>query len=168
MRGVGLKNKGGVIIMKASGSVRSPAGATFVIALLLCAGGATADVIHKWVDENGRVHFGDRPPVAVETEIQYLEGGATVGTADEAAQQEMQQIADELEESRREKQNIRQEERRRQEAEAELQRQAAEREREREREQREAARQEQLREQTGTYGAGTLPRPGTSSVAAQP
>ncbi len=38
------------------------------LALVLIFGTAniSADV-HRWVDENGRVHFGDRPPADVET-----------------------------------------------------------------------------------------------------
>jgi hypothetical protein len=40
---------------------------TFLCLLLFLSVTASAG-IYRWVDENGKVHFGDRPPQAVETE----------------------------------------------------------------------------------------------------
>ena len=34
---------------------------------------ANAGEIHKWVDENGNVHYGDAPPVAAKTESVWLQ-----------------------------------------------------------------------------------------------
>ncbi|PVV12536.1 MAG: hypothetical protein B6D77_05440 [gamma proteobacterium symbiont of Ctena orbiculata] len=34
----------------------------------LTGGSASADAIYKWRDENGKVHFGDRPPVMEESQ----------------------------------------------------------------------------------------------------
>lgn len=39
---------------------------------MLPAGGAHAGGIHRWTDSAGNVHFGDRPPVAADSEIVKL------------------------------------------------------------------------------------------------
>lgn len=36
---------------------------------LLLATAATAQEIHRWVDAEGRVHFGDRPPLETKTQV---------------------------------------------------------------------------------------------------
>lgn len=152
-------------VMTTAGA-RHRAGLFFLVALFLPGAAAAADVIHKWVDAEGRVHFGDRPPVAVETEVQHLEEFTPIGTAGEAEQQEIQQVVDEMVGARREKERAREAERRRaaQERDEEQARQAEERAL-REEQEREA-RQEALREQTGTYGTG-LPAPNDTSVNAE-
>ena len=39
------------------------------VALLLLASGAFAEVLYKWVDKDGRVHFSDKPPVGFKGEV---------------------------------------------------------------------------------------------------
>ncbi len=41
---------------------------TFAVAALTFAGGATANEIYKWIDENGNVHYEDRPSGAASEE----------------------------------------------------------------------------------------------------
>ncbi|MES9963204.1 MAG: DUF4124 domain-containing protein [Candidatus Sedimenticola sp. 20ELBAFRAG] len=53
--------------------------------MLLSAGLATAGV-YRWVDESGRVHFGDRPPVREAEEVEVHEQNPASGeVADDAA-----------------------------------------------------------------------------------
>jgi hypothetical protein len=40
----------------------------FPVILLFMAGSACAEGVHKWVDAQGRVHFGDTPPAGQKTE----------------------------------------------------------------------------------------------------
>jgi hypothetical protein len=40
----------------------------FPAILVFAAGGACAEGVHKWVDAQGHVHFGDSPPVGQKTE----------------------------------------------------------------------------------------------------
>jgi glutaredoxin len=47
--------------MKAVTTTLSRRGAYLGLALLLCAGGASAQM-YKWVDANGKTHFSDQPP----------------------------------------------------------------------------------------------------------
>jgi glutaredoxin len=47
---------------------RNPA-TTLVALTLVTAPVATAAEIHKWTDAEGKVHFGDRPPVEVASEV---------------------------------------------------------------------------------------------------
>jgi glutaredoxin len=49
--------------MKAVASPLKRRGASLGLALLLCAGGASAQM-YKWVDANGKTHFSDQPPPA--------------------------------------------------------------------------------------------------------
>lgn len=49
-------------------------GAVLGLALLLCAGGASAQV-YKWVDANGKTHFTDKPPPASARSTQVKPGG---------------------------------------------------------------------------------------------
>ncbi|MES9955753.1 MAG: DUF4124 domain-containing protein [Sedimenticola sp.] len=47
-----------------------------VLAVLLLAGSCIADSVagvYRWVDEDGRVHFGDRPPVSEAKEVEIRE-----------------------------------------------------------------------------------------------
>lgn len=39
-----------------------------MVALLACASAVSAEEIFRWVDENGKTHFGDRPPASAEPE----------------------------------------------------------------------------------------------------
>ena len=39
-----------------------------IVPILLLAGAVHAGSIHKWVDEEGNVHYGDAPPVSAKTE----------------------------------------------------------------------------------------------------
>ncbi len=43
-------------------------GSAFLFLLLLCCGASVQAEAYRWVDENGKVHFGDRPPRGVEKE----------------------------------------------------------------------------------------------------
>lgn len=57
-------------------------------ALLLCATAAPAEV-YKWVDEQGRIHYGDRPPAGTPLadlpDIQVVEPGTLPGASDAAS-----------------------------------------------------------------------------------
>jgi glutaredoxin len=44
---------------------------TFMLSLLMHTGAAAGD-IHRWTDSEGNMHFGDQPPVAVDSEIVKL------------------------------------------------------------------------------------------------
>ncbi|WP_237057472.1 DUF4124 domain-containing protein [Microbulbifer sediminum] len=46
----------------------SPAWLSAVLAALLTGSAATADNLYRWVDEDGNIHFGDRPPQQAEAE----------------------------------------------------------------------------------------------------
>lgn len=43
--------------------------ALIAVALLVLANGAFAQVLYKWVDKDGRVHFSDKPPVGFKGEV---------------------------------------------------------------------------------------------------
>jgi hypothetical protein len=69
--------------------------------LMLLAMPAAAEGVYRWVDEQGRVHFGDRPAGADSRPVE-LPGGATVD-ADAAARRERQrQLLEAFEQDRRE------------------------------------------------------------------
>jgi hypothetical protein len=40
----------------------------FIYLLLMVSTSLSAGTIHKWIDENGSVHYGDAPPVSVKSE----------------------------------------------------------------------------------------------------
>jgi hypothetical protein len=40
-----------------------------------------AGTIHKWVDENGNVHYGDAPPVKTKTENVRVQSASSVATS---------------------------------------------------------------------------------------
>ncbi len=105
-----------------------------------------ADVVHKWVDEKGRVHFGDRPPKHLKTEVLIL-NVVTPGRAAPATVTEPEEPANAAEWNRRDNTAGREKEKHpaasfRHRGQADDARRAAQ----------EAARQERLRELTGTYG----------------
>ncbi len=53
-----------------------------LIPILLLAGAAQAGSIHKWVDEEGNVHYGDAPPVTAKTEnVRVLSAPSNPGRA---------------------------------------------------------------------------------------
>ena len=47
-------------------SVRMHKRLSLLLALVFLASAAQAQKIHRWVDEQGRVHYGDRPPAGAE------------------------------------------------------------------------------------------------------
>lgn len=50
--------------------MKRPTALTLLVLLLcLCAQAALAATIYRWVDENGTVHFGERPPEGVDAEL---------------------------------------------------------------------------------------------------
>ncbi|MBB3060562.1 DUF4124 domain-containing protein [Microbulbifer rhizosphaerae] len=63
-----------------------------IIALLLSAAAATAEEVYRWVDDEGKVHFGDRPPAQaaaknIEGELRPI-NSADGGTARNAPRQQ--------------------------------------------------------------------------------
>ena len=53
-----------------------------LVPILLLAGTVHAGSIHKWVDEDGNVHYGDAPPVTAKTEnIRVLSAPSNPGRA---------------------------------------------------------------------------------------
>lgn len=43
--------------------------ASWVLAIFLIPSGVCAEGIYRWVDEQGQVHYGDRPPAGVQVEV---------------------------------------------------------------------------------------------------
>ncbi|MGQ0657991.1 MAG: DUF4124 domain-containing protein [Chromatiales bacterium] len=60
---------------------------------------ATAAPVYKWVDENGKVHYGDRPGSSDSTEIKFKDNlpaqGPTTGEREEKTKKLLDQYADE-------------------------------------------------------------------------
>ena len=53
-----------------------------LVPILLLAGSVQAGSIHKWVDEDGNVHYGDAPPVSAKTEnVRVLSAPSNPGRA---------------------------------------------------------------------------------------
>ena len=53
-----------------------------IVPILLLAGAVHAGSIHKWVDEEGNVHYGDAPPVSAKTEnVRVLSAPSNPGRA---------------------------------------------------------------------------------------
>ncbi len=53
-----------------------------LVSILLLAGSVQAGSIHKWVDEDGNVHYGDAPPVTAVTEsVRVLSAPSNPGRA---------------------------------------------------------------------------------------
>ncbi|MDJ0776474.1 MAG: DUF4124 domain-containing protein [Gammaproteobacteria bacterium] len=53
-----------------------------LVPILLLAGAVHAGSIHKWVDEDGNVHYGDAPPVSAKTEnVRVLSAPSNPGRA---------------------------------------------------------------------------------------
>ena len=61
-----------------------------VVLLLLLMGGVTLAAVYKWVDESGRVHFGDSPPP--ESDAQQVE--VPEGPSQEKVEQARQRMRD--------------------------------------------------------------------------
>jgi hypothetical protein len=57
----------------------------FGLMVLLLLSQAVHSEVYKWTDENGKVHFGDRPPVEQETEQVAVPTGATSAGGEEAS-----------------------------------------------------------------------------------
>jgi len=64
-----------------------------MIFLLLLTGGVALAAVYKWVDESGRVHYGDAPPEASDAQSVAVPEGPSQETI-ERARQEMQQKLD--------------------------------------------------------------------------
>ena len=71
-----------------------------VVSSLLIAGGASAGEIYKWTDENGNVHYGDRPTTAADTERMNLVSRATDPSQVQANVDAIQDLEARLDESR--------------------------------------------------------------------
>jgi hypothetical protein len=56
-----------------------------VFSILLLLSQAVQSEVYKWTDENGKVHFGDRPPVEQETEQVAVPTGPATAEGGEAA-----------------------------------------------------------------------------------
>lgn len=124
------------------------AASLLVFSLLFASAGAAAEVIHKWVDEKGRVHFGDRPPADVETEVQNIGARSRQNTFSGEAAAEVNRALNTLEETRQENNG---EGEKNKEEKIEAARRSNEKLKAR-RAAAEKARQEELREKTGAYG----------------
>ncbi|MES9992513.1 MAG: DUF4124 domain-containing protein [Candidatus Thiodiazotropha sp.] len=65
--------------------------------------------VYKWVDENGRVHFSDRPTAAESTEVQIKQQERTAPSADQHDRKlKMQRMLDVYKEDREEKREAKQ------------------------------------------------------------
>jgi hypothetical protein len=56
--------------------------AVLVLAAVLASVSALANDIYRWTDENGVVHFGDRPPEGQQTQAVHVPGFQLPGTSD--------------------------------------------------------------------------------------
>ncbi|MGL6162466.1 DUF4124 domain-containing protein [Microbulbifer sp.] len=79
-----------------------------IIALSLSAAMATAEEVYRWVDEEGKVHFGDRPPA--QAAAKNVEGELRpINSADGGAPQKAPRQQDKLQqeyESRRQRKEL--------------------------------------------------------------
>ena len=57
--------------------------AVLTAALALATASVHAETFYKWVDENGTVHYGERPPEGVEAERVSVVGGPDVAPGDD-------------------------------------------------------------------------------------
>lgn len=87
--------------------------------LVIIAGPTTAASIYKWTDENGNVHYSDRPGQNVESETIHLGNGADAGRSEAAGEtvKRMQDAGKQLEASRKARETTREQERARRQAE---------------------------------------------------
>lgn len=61
------------------------------------------DVVHKWVDEKGRVHFSDHPPTVTNTETKYIDNPSSGDAAQRANQKGINELVKDIDKSYAEK-----------------------------------------------------------------
>ncbi len=74
-----------------------------VLGGLLAAASASASGVYKWVDDQGKVHYGDRPPAAAEPTEVELEEKPVPSAADTGRQEKTQRLLDAIESERERK-----------------------------------------------------------------
>jgi hypothetical protein len=79
----------------------------FPTILVLLAGGACAEGVHKWKDAQGHVHFGDSPPVGQKTErVNVNDTPAQTAPAQGKDWQEQLQLSNQRRQLEREKEQV--------------------------------------------------------------
>jgi len=66
--------------------------------------GAFAETVYKWVDENGKVHYGDRPGNAGSTQMEVKDSAPAPNPAAEEHREKTQKLLDQYADERTEKQ----------------------------------------------------------------
>ena len=85
---------------------------TGICVLVMVCGVANAEV-YRWVDENGKVHFGDRPPAnsnARALDMPESDSSQTPSVSDQERKERQKRLVEALEEERRIKEQKKQEE----------------------------------------------------------
>lgn len=78
--------------MRSCRRIGTPA-ALVLCGLLLASGPAGAGKVYKWVDESGGVHYGEKPPPAVEAETIRVPAGSGSAVAEPPAPTEAERLA---------------------------------------------------------------------------